>query len=750
MGVYEDTYSVEEGQGENKTQKTIHSTEYLKYWRMRLLDENYNENKKSELSKHLLVDSDWKIVSSNNYNFDTTSLSLDCSLPYEMKQDKTYKLLFEIRTNNEYTDEKVYTFTYEPAGINEIPGSLTTYINEEEGYIKIFVNPSVEINNSNICLRRSDSKTNFLVWEDLKNETVDVISPYNEDSQQGGWTYYDFTAESGRAYKYLIQKRDTRGRRGKPTYDSLSGNSASSPGKNIGQWEYAFLLESNASGDLNYTKQLKLKYDFQISSWKTNLSESKTDTIGSKYPYIRRNGNMYYRSFPITGTITAYMDNADLFTSKEQLFDNYANYNQTENKNYYEDVYMKFHKLEGYYSRQYDYTYERQFREKVEQFLYNNKPKLYKSMQEGNVLIKLMEVSLTPKNELGRLIYTFSATAYEIDEPTIENFNKYNLLKVGTYSPYIVRKEMHLGQVPIPQNGFEAGKDIVGTDKSTAAKSSIAAEELYGETINNTKVTDIKLKWIRLTVESDPYLIFKPANGNNILLDEDAINILNNITDKSQISTLYKIGVLPQNKGVLYLGTLIYITSQTDTIPIIIPVGNNVYQVQDDELDIKGIIPAKDGTIMYIDYVAQVYIDNDASEDPVYIAIEPIIGQKIGTYKESNNLIKEITESYEQDFIDDEGQHIKQYLQGIKKILIDTQPGTEIRLKTSDINDSINITDESTIFIVDETGQLSFDPCDSSITITDLRINGILNSGVYLPVDALIFYTANLRRDTLL
>jgi len=36
-------------------------------------------------------------------------------------------------------------------------------------------------------------------------------------------------------------------------------------------------------------------------------------------------------------------------------------------------------------------------------------------MQEGNIFIKLMEVNLTPKNELGRMIYTFSATAYEID-----------------------------------------------------------------------------------------------------------------------------------------------------------------------------------------------------------------------------------------------------------------------------------------------------------------------------------------------
>ena len=72
----------------------------------------------------------------------------------------------------------------------------------------------------------------------------------------------------------------------------------------MAEWEHAFLLESTGNGKLSGTKQLKLKFDFQISSYKTNISESKTDTIGSKYPFIRRNGNMYYRSFPITGTIT--------------------------------------------------------------------------------------------------------------------------------------------------------------------------------------------------------------------------------------------------------------------------------------------------------------------------------------------------------------------------------------------------------------------------------------------------------------
>ena len=35
---------------------------------------------------------------------------------------------------------------------------------------------------------------------------------------------------------------------------------------------------------------------------------------------------------------------------------------------------------------------------------------------EGNILVKLMDISLTPNQTLGRMLYSFSATAYEIDE----------------------------------------------------------------------------------------------------------------------------------------------------------------------------------------------------------------------------------------------------------------------------------------------------------------------------------------------
>jgi hypothetical protein len=41
-----------------------------------------------------------------------------------------------------------------------------------------------------------------------------------------------------------------------------------------------------------------------------------------------------------------------------------------------------------------------------------------------------MNVSLSPNDTLGRMLHTFSATAYEIDELTFDNLRKYNLLSL--------------------------------------------------------------------------------------------------------------------------------------------------------------------------------------------------------------------------------------------------------------------------------------------------------------------------------
>ena len=58
------------------------------------------------------------------------------------------------------------------------------------------------------------------------------------------------------------------------------------------------------------------------------------------------------------------------------------------------------------------------------EYLYNDTPKLFRSTPEGTVLVRLMNISLTPEQTLGRMLYNFSATAYEIGEVNSENLLK--------------------------------------------------------------------------------------------------------------------------------------------------------------------------------------------------------------------------------------------------------------------------------------------------------------------------------------
>jgi hypothetical protein len=58
----------------------------------------------------------------------------------------------------------------------------------------------------------------------------------------------------------------------------------------------------------------------------------------------------------------------------------------------------------------------------------NNEPKVFKSPTEGNYIIKLMSVTLTPKKEIGRLLSEVSANAVEVMQYTHDNLIKYDLV----------------------------------------------------------------------------------------------------------------------------------------------------------------------------------------------------------------------------------------------------------------------------------------------------------------------------------
>jgi hypothetical protein len=92
------------------------------------------------------------------------------------------------------------------------------------------------------------------------------------------------------------------------------------------------------------------------------------------------------------------------------------------------------HNLTGY-----NITAERKFRNAVLDWLNNGEVKLFKSPTEGMFLVRLMNISLSPEDKLGRMIYSFSATAYEIDEINYATLLKHKLIPKIEGIDYVIR-----------------------------------------------------------------------------------------------------------------------------------------------------------------------------------------------------------------------------------------------------------------------------------------------------------------------
>lgn len=411
----------------------------------------------------------------------------------EFDDSKKYTFELEYETLNKYTNTIIINFeTILVRGRIDDIVLITAEDKEADGYLSI--NSDEECGRiglklytehpapyfGNICIRRADSRTNFMLWNDILITPVQIASA--TASVNDLEPFYDYTAESGVWYKYGIQFIDTNGFR--------SALVEHEPIKR--EYAYSFLLGEN-------NKQLRLLFDNKIGNVKTNFSDSKVNTIGGQYPFITRNGNMKYKTFSINGLISFNMDNDDLFTN---MLDIYS----------YEDV-VKLYKQEE--DTLYDYTYERDFRNKVLDFLQDGKPKLFKSPTEGNIIIRLMDVNTTPNETLGRLIYNFSATANEIADANIENYLDCKFFTVGNYSSSLVMTETRLGQLEL--------SIALGTDILTEICNKYNNPDIMG-----TKEEVVSIGNIVLEFESpSAYLTSLQIPGYEFAINQEKIKLTN-------------------------------------------------------------------------------------------------------------------------------------------------------------------------------------------------------------------------------
>lgn len=346
-------------------------------------------------------------------NYENTNV-IRYSLKTELQVQSIYTIRVQVFTSNLYswpTMNKMYMAKFKIASNSDtlLDAGLQCTADLNTGSPKIVLtnnyyskrdtyNRHSIVKGIKFVIKRASHQTDFSKWEEVDSLIIKEDKLYN-------FTWYDYSAEPGVWYRYHIIRYNA---------DGVRTSSIKTQQPIMTDPQDIFLVGEG--------RQLAIRFNPQVSSFSIKVAEGVTETIGSQYPFIRRNGNVYYKTFSLSGSITGFIDlKANTFkASKDDLYRNY--------KKLYVD-YNKQHNIDAYH----DYVYEKQFRDEVIKFLYNNNVKLYKSATEGNILVKATNITLTPNTSLTRLIYDFSCSLYEVAEYNLENCKKYKVISQGDY-----------------------------------------------------------------------------------------------------------------------------------------------------------------------------------------------------------------------------------------------------------------------------------------------------------------------------
>lgn len=316
----------------------------------------------------------------------TLKKSLDLNLDYKVQYTVTTTNKLEIPSEQYIITEKE---TIDP----ELKARVIAELNPENGYILVrlageIIDGIEPAAIGRFRLKRSCSKDNYGVWQTVYEFKLNGQLP-------SAWSWKDMTIEHGYHYQYGLEQYS----------DTLVSNKILS-NEVYAEFEDAFLFDG--------TRQLKIKFNPKISSFKSTVLESKQDTMGSKYPFFFRNGRVGYKEFPISGLISYHCDEEELFlTNEDMLLDDMIVDPRT--------VDLTTNNIAA----------ERIFKMAVLEWLNDGSLKLFRSPTEGNFIVRLLNVSLSPTDTLGRMLHTFSATAYEAKEFTYEAIVNLGFLSLG-------------------------------------------------------------------------------------------------------------------------------------------------------------------------------------------------------------------------------------------------------------------------------------------------------------------------------
>lgn len=372
-------------------------------------------------------------VYTTNWIYNIDGLAFSTKINYVFAENATYKIIFEGETVNGYIIEEEKTLgikgpegtNWEDFNIYNSNGKLSIANDLDAGAIKININ--FNLFNGSILVQKASSDDNFKSWSNVVkiNITQNDVGVLTQ-----GLNIYDYLVKGDHTiYQYRFIK----------TTDSNVVFIATNP---------AYIIE-NVFEDIflcNTDKQLAIKYNPNISGFKWVVQESITNSLGGKYPLIRRNGETKYRQFTLSGTL--YFDPMSLTVNgsdsrnqgmEQWLPDNSSSLFININEALGDSWHIAYWNSRSYESKL--NIYEQKFKDAAMSFLTDGSPKLFRSPTEGYMLVMLTNVSFTPNRQLGRRLVDFSATVTEFAEPIQENFIRYGIDSEIEYSYYVLVAE---------------------------------------------------------------------------------------------------------------------------------------------------------------------------------------------------------------------------------------------------------------------------------------------------------------------
>ena len=556
-----------------------------------------------------------------SYNLDLTSLDTDTTTEFIMR--------LHLTTSNNYQMTEDYDFdiadyttedTWDP--------DITVSLDNENGIATVHVT-NINTVFGTVYVRRSSSVSDFKDWESIWEETTAGTTDITVD---------DNTVGSGIWYRYSVQLENTAG--------------AMTPIRMSDIIFPDFYTAILSRGD----KQIDILYNYQISSYKPVVNRQKMDTIGGKYPKFAENAAMNYIQFSISGMISAQEDENNLFMNEEDyygdMYQNYTIYNENNGIN-----------------ENYNYLWERAFRQELVKWLNDGEPKLYRSKTEGLMVVMLTDINLTPNKTLSRRLYDFSATVYEIQDG-----NSLELLDaLGIYDVHYKdeNKQTSGGDEPIVPEYVEVQKlgqlysetvsDMVSGRTDVVANTIMARLiQKYGGVQSDKDPAEGYLKNVKIWFESKPHMFIQTAGGLQLVTDISQYSE----EERKRIQLGYSFEV--NNQG----------TAPTDTLVFF--VGEMGYYQIPDSIDVTSLFFPQSDDIVTVEYLLDYKEKNSSGSVIAGTSVQrTLVGQEQGVFQPYQYLGESIRRKYSFVATDD----YYQQMQWWRGICLDVDPFAMVNIE---------------------------------------------------------------------